>query len=100
MMRSAAAAKIPPSRQDAVRSRKTFCGDRAVKLRLYGNSSRKRWMPAGVLRPCKIPNSEGGKTQFCNGDVDRAVVSSKGPKLIMKKPKKTPSYKFPTLRLR
>jgi hypothetical protein len=64
MMRSAAAAKIPPSRQDAVRSRKTFCGDRAVKLRLYGNSSRKRWMPAGVLSARSVRNSDEVKPKL------------------------------------
>src|SRR5204862_953936 len=76
--RSAAAAKIPPSRHDAVRSRKTFCGDRAVKLKLYGNSSRKRWTPAGVLSARNVRNSERVKpksgTFFVDLDVLNRVV--------------------------
>src|SRR5258708_21800481 len=47
--RSAAAAKIAPSRQWAVRSRSTRRGDHAVVARWYGIASRKRWIPTGVL---------------------------------------------------
>src|SRR4051812_40034593 len=47
--RSAAAAKIAPSRQCSVRSRSTRRGDQAVVARWYGSESMKRWMPYGSL---------------------------------------------------
>src|SRR5438477_9906503 len=65
--RSAAAAKIAPSRQCAVRSARTRRGDQAVVARWYGSASRNRWMPYGVLRARRVRRSAGVKcatTQF------------------------------------
>src|SRR5437867_12449091 len=61
MTRSAAAPKIPPSRQDAVRSSRTFFGERAVKLRLYGRSSKNFCIPAGVFNARNVRSSDGVK---------------------------------------
>jgi hypothetical protein len=76
-----------------VRSRKTFCGDRAVKLRLYGNSSRKRWTPVGVFSPRNVRNSERVKPGVDNEDVDFAALRPKAPNPIMQHPNKLQSYK-------